>query len=260
MDRRKFLTVASTLTITAVAGCSGDSDEQDSENTSDSSSSDDGSTDTESSSETESESSSSNGGSSDSSYQVRISYDGEWSGSISGDGSSRTVDGSGTETFDIDGDPFIVSANGQKRDDGSGTLTVEILQGGEVIARQSTSASYGVAQVTSEDGISDSSGDSDSQSGSQSESESEPTYQVEISYSGEWQGSIASGGSSRSVQGSGSDTIEIEGSPDIISANAQKQDDSSDELTIQILQDGEVVKESSTSAEYGVAQVSISNF
>jgi hypothetical protein len=255
MDRRKFLTVASTLTVTGVAGCSGSSDEQDGEETSDASSSDDGSTDTESSSETESDSSSSDSDSSDSSYQVRISYDGEWSGSISGDGSSRTVDGSGTETFDIDGDPFIVSANGQKRDDGSGTLTVEILQGGEVIARQSTSASYGVAQVTSEDGISDSS-DSDSQS----ESESEPTYQVEISYSGEWQGSIASGGSSRSVQGSGSDTIEIDGSPDIISANAQKQDDSSDELTIRILQDGEVVKDSSTSAEYGVAQVSISNF
>ena len=259
MDRRKFLTVASTLTVTGVAGCSGNSDEQDGEETSDASSSDDGSTDTESSSETESDSSSSDSDSSDSSYQVRISYDGEWSGSISGDGSSRTVDGSGTETFDVDGDPFIVSGNGQKRDDGSGTLAVEILQGGEVIAKQSTSASYGVAQVTSEDGISDSSG-SDSQSGSQSESESEPTYQVEISYSGEWQGSIASGGSSRSVQGSGSDTIEIDGSPEIISANAQKQDDSSDDLTIQILQDGEVVKESTTSAEYGVAQVSFSNF
>jgi len=259
MYRRKFLTVASTLTLTAIAGCSGNSDEQDGKETSDSSSSDDELTDTESSSETESDSSSSDSDSSDSSYQVRISYDGEWSGSISGDGSSRTVDGSGTETFNIDGDPLIVSANGQKRDDGSDTLTVEILQGDEVIARQSTSASYGVAQVTSEDGISDSS-DSGSQSGSQSESESEPTSQVEISYSGEWQGSIASGGSSRSVQGSGSDTIEIDGSPDIISANAQKQDDSSDELTIRIVLDGEVIKESSTSAEYGVAQVSISNF
>jgi len=260
MDRRKFLAVASTLTVTAIAGCSGDPDEQASEDTSDSSSSDDGSTDTESNSETESDGSSSDSSSSDSSYQVRISYDGEWSGSIAGDGSSRTVDGSGTETFDVGGDPFIVSANAQKQNDGSGTLSVEILQGGEIIARQSTSASYGVAQVTSEDGISDSSGDSDSQSGSQSGSESERTYQVKISYSGEWQGSIASGGSSRSVQGSGSDTIEIDGSPEIISANAQKQDDSSDELTIQILQDGEVVKESSTSAEYGVAQVSFSNF
>ena len=108
MDRRKFLTVASTLTVTAIAGCSGDPDEQTSADTSDSSSSNDGSTNTESNSETESDGSSSGSGSSDSSYQVRISYDGEWSGSLVGDGSSRTVDGSGTETFDIDGDPFIV--------------------------------------------------------------------------------------------------------------------------------------------------------
>ena len=44
----------------------------------------------------------------------------------------------------------------------------------------------------------------------------------------------------------------------IISANAQKQDSSSDNLTIQILKDGKVVKEASTNAEYGVAQVSAS--
>ena len=44
----------------------------------------------------------------------------------------------------------------------------------------------------------------------------------------------------------------------LISANAQKKDGSSNELTIQILKDGKVVKESSTTAEYGVAQVSAS--
>ena len=38
----------------------------------------------------------------------------------------------------------------------------------------------------------------------------------------------------------------------------RKKDGSSNELTIQILKDGKVVKESSTTAEYGVAQVSAS--
>lgn len=191
-----------------------------------------------------------------SSYEVRISYDGEWSGTVGGDGSTRSVDGSGTETFDVSGDPMIVSANGQKQDGGSGELTVEILQSGEVIARQSTTAEYGVAQVTSEDGISDG-GDSD-ESGSGSSSDS--PFEVKVDYDGEWQGSISAGGSSQSVDGSGSDTIGVDGSPSIISANAQKQDDSSSTLTIQILKDGEVVKEASTSAEYGMAQISYSAF
>jgi hypothetical protein len=194
--------------------------------------------------------------SSDASYQVRIKYDGEWSGSVGGDGSSRSVDGSGTETFDVDGDPYIVSANAQKRDSGSGELVVEILQDGEVIASKRTSAEYGVAQVTSEDGI-DEGSDSDSTEDSNGSGSS---YEVRIEYDGEWSGSVGSGGSTSSVDGSGTETIEIDGSPDIISANAQKQDDSSNELTIQILEDGEVVEEGSTTASYGVAQISHSNF
>lgn len=74
------------------------------------------------------------------------------------------------------------------------------------------------------------------------------------------QGSISAGGSAQSVDGSGSDTIAVDGSPSGISANAQKGDDSSSTLTIQILKDGEVVKESSTSAEYGMAQITYSAF
>lgn len=187
-------------------------------------------------------------------YQVRIKYDGEWSGSIGGDGSVRSVDGSGTKTFDIQGDPFIVSANAQKQDDSSEKLTVQILKDGEVIAQRSTSSAYGVAQVTSEDGMG--SGD-DSSSGSESTG---ATFTVRVKYDGEWSGSVGSGGSVRSIDGSGTKTITIEGSPSVISANAQKRDKGSGTLTIQILKNGEVVKESSTSAQYGMAQISYSNF
>jgi hypothetical protein len=183
---------------------------------------------------------------------VRISYEGEWSGNIGGDGSSRTVDGTGTQTFDVQGDPLIVSANAQKRDEGSGTLTVQILSDGEVIAQRTTSAQYGVAQVTSEDGV-------QTDTGGGSGSSSQSTFEVRIQYDGEWTGSIGGGGSIRSVSGSGTEVFSISGDPSVISASGQKQDDSSGTLTVQILEDGEVVKETSTSAEYGVAQVSYSN-
>jgi len=85
-------------------------------------------------------------------------------------------------------------------------------------------------------------------------------FAVRVLYDGSWQGaiSVTEGGSSQteSISGSGSETIDITGNVDIISANAQKEDDSSAELVIQILQNGDVVSEASTTAEYGVAQTS----
>lgn len=188
-------------------------------------------------------------------YTVRVQYDGEWSGSVGGDGSIRSVDGTGTATFDIEGDPLVVSANAQKQDGSSDTLTIQILEDGELIAERSTSAEYGVAQVTSEGGTGDGSDDSNSD-----ESGSETAFSVRVQYSGSWQGTIGTGGSTRTVDGSGTESFDIEGSPDIISANAQKEDDSSDELIVQILEDGDVVEESSTSAEFGMVQITYSNF
>lgn len=87
-----------------------------------------------------------------------------------------------------------------------------------------------------------------------------PEFSVRISYSGSWQGalSVTGGGSSQSesISGSGTESIEITGDVDIISVNAQKQDDSSSDITVQILNDGGVVSEASTSSAYGVAQTS----
>jgi len=91
------------------------------------------------------------------------------------------------------------------------------------------------------------------------------TLEIRVQYDGDWQGSLSVTGdgdsTTRSVDGSGTTTIEIEEtSVQILSANAQKQDDSEATLTIQILRNGDVVAESSTDAEYGLAQVSKSFF
>lgn len=275
MDRRRFLAATGTALLGAVAGCSDDSSSASggSGGSSSSQTATDAPTDavtdsptaeptdsptaTDSPTPTETESPTATATEA-SPYQARISYDGEWSGTVGGDGSTRSVDGDGTETFDVSGDPFIVSANAQKRDGGSGKLTVEILQGGDVIARQSTTAEHGLAQVTSEDGISDG-GDSSGGSGGDSSSSSSP-FEVRVEYDGEWSGSISVGGSSRTVEGTGSKTVAVDGNPSVIAANAQKQTDSSGTLTIQILKNGEVEEGTSTSADYGVAQVSYSDF
>lgn len=80
---------------------------------------------------------------------------------------------------------------------------------------------------------------------------------VRVVYSGAWAGSLGTNsGMSRSIEGEGTTVIPIEeDNVNFVSANAQKQDQSSEELTIQVLHDGDVVGETSTTAEFGVAQV-----
>lgn len=80
--------------------------------------------------------------------QVKVTYDGSWSGAYGDENSLKSVDGKGTKTFNITGDPFVVSANFQKKDGSSKELVVEILKDGEVVETSSTSAAYGVASVT----------------------------------------------------------------------------------------------------------------
>ena len=80
--------------------------------------------------------------------------------------------------------------------------------------------------------------------------------QVKVSYDGEWQGAAGAEGSTNSISGTGDKTIDMDKDAHIVSVNAQKMDGSSSTLTVQILKDGKVVKESSTDTQYGVASVS----
>lgn len=188
--------------------------------------------------------------------QVRVSYDGEWSGSIGPTGSSRTVDGSGERTFDVEIEDGwdAVSAVMQKQDDGDDEMVVQLIYNGEVVQESSTSAAYGTASVTqsfTEGWFSDT-----VVAGSQAGS-SDKNVTVRIEYDGAWSGNVGTIGSSRSVEGSGSETLDVTAQDgwDVVSATIQKQDDGSGELTVQILVDGEVVQESSTSAEFGVVML-----
>lgn len=101
--------------------------------------------------------------------------------------------------------------------------------------------------------------------------ETEDAYQgynisLRVEYEGEWSGSMTvyrdGSSQSRSIDGEGSETIVLEDpySIDSIGFNSQKKDDSDRKLTVQIIEvadgDKEIVAESSTEAEYGLAQVS----
>ena len=69
-----------------------------------------------------------------------------WSGSIG----NATRDGCGPARFDVETSfGNVVSANVQKKDDGPGELSIIVELDGKEVARNSTTAAYGVASVTS---------------------------------------------------------------------------------------------------------------
>lgn len=79
--------------------------------------------------------------------QVKITYDGSWSGALVQDSSSKTISGTGDEVIDIEDDVSIISANAQKQDSNSDVLTIQILKDGQVVEEAETDAVYGVASV-----------------------------------------------------------------------------------------------------------------
>jgi len=85
----------------------------------------------------------------------------------------------------------------------------------------------------------------------------EATWDVKISYSGEWSGSVG-GTSSASYDGTGDRTITATG--DIVSAVIQKGEDNSDQLCVELWTGGEMKESSCTTAGYGVVSVSGSDY
>ncbi|MBZ2166641.1 Ig-like domain-containing protein [Methanobacterium spitsbergense] len=86
--------------------------------------------------------------SSSSQVEISVSYSGPWTGAIADSTGTRSVEGTGPQKFPLGENPGIVSTNFQKHDNGTGTLTVQILDGGNPVETQSTSAEFGVASVT----------------------------------------------------------------------------------------------------------------
>lgn len=80
--------------------------------------------------------------------------------------------------------------------------------------------------------------------------------QIRVTCDGDWQGSVGVGSSQASYSGSGDKLINLDGdSSDIVAAAIQKQDSGDGKLKVEIIKDGKVVKDDSTTSEYGVVSL-----
>ena len=102
----------------------------------------------------------------------------------------------------------------------------------------------------------DYSSSSSSSSSSSNDGVGDSALQVRVIYSGSWDGAVGTLDSDYSVSGSGTKVLNIDGSRwDTCSAVIQKGDSGNGKLTVQIIKNGKVKKQSSTTASYGVVSV-----
>jgi hypothetical protein len=81
--------------------------------------------------------------------QVKVNYDGLYTGVIQDGNTIRMITGYGNQTFDLESDNIDrIHTQISKTDDGFGKLEVQILKNGEVVEEQSTSMPYGFVSMT----------------------------------------------------------------------------------------------------------------
>jgi hypothetical protein len=82
--------------------------------------------------------------------QIRITYygSGAWSGAYYNDGTPVSVNGTGSTIITINNPGSTVSTSIQKRDGTTEKLKVEILKNGDELTAGSTSAAYGVIEIS----------------------------------------------------------------------------------------------------------------
>lgn len=163
-------------------------------------------------------------------------------------------DGSGDDVQDSDGDGVVDSQDYAPNDP-------------EVQEKSDVSGSDTKAASETPTGRSEGNAGDTSTEPSEETATPEPgySYEVRVSYSGTWQGSytiVYRGGNTESSSFGDTSTtldqpgLEISSEAVTISANAQKRDDSSSELTIAIFEGESILQSASTRSSYGVAQVS----
>ena len=82
--------------------------------------------------------------------------------------------------------------------------------------------------------------------------------QVKVNYAGPYTGVIQDGNTIRMITGYGNQTFDLEcDNDDQIHTQISKQDDSFEKLEVQIIKNGEVVQEQSTSIPYGFVSMTV---
>jgi hypothetical protein len=69
---------------------------------------------------------------------VYVNYSGDWNGTITDSSGTRTIEGTGNQTFDLGSITGSLSAKVEKKDNKSDPIFISAVRGGKVVASQNT--------------------------------------------------------------------------------------------------------------------------
>lgn len=168
-------------------------------------------------------------------YTIKIKTDSKWSGEVGSLESMKSMNGTGSRTFEFEAPKEeAVTASFRKQEETNHELMVTILHDGAELAQSSTSEKNGITLAST-------SGNTDDEPAT---GESSP-FSVQVEYSGEWTGTIVTGGTLKSIGNSGPETTDIIGSPDKITVAVEKVDDDNEGIIVKLLKSGQVVEKNS---------------
>ena len=79
---------------------------------------------------------------------VQINSDSSWNGTLSYNNGTQTITGNGNATYDLGQNPGNVKVTLQKTGGKTGTLTLQLLKGGNVVVKQSSTSTQGVVSLS----------------------------------------------------------------------------------------------------------------
>ncbi len=78
---------------------------------------------------------------------LQINSNSSWIGTLTYNNGTKTINGTGNATYDLGQNPGNVKVTLQKNGNKTGTLTLQLIKGGNVIVNQSTTSTHGVLSL-----------------------------------------------------------------------------------------------------------------
>jgi len=198
---------------------------------------------------------------------VRITYPGHFTGSLKAQGWNSEVNTSGTFLYQLPVHDTTIEGTIEKQDGSAGALDVEILNGGTVVSKSTTTKPYGTVELHVNVGPAII---------TRPEVTAVPTVVstfptpdtslvlhevpatgvwVRVAYPGNYTGTIAANGIAREVNSSGDQIYQFPMTRGTVDAFMEKEDGSEKNMVLQVYRNGALITYGNTSAPLGVVEM-----
>lgn len=183
---------------------------------------------------------------------VRVTYPGNFTGSIESDGKMMPVTGSVDQFYQVPTVNGIVTAIVQKEDDSTNKITLEVYKNGELLKRETNGIPNGIVGIQCDL--------KSLQTLTTVTTTSQPITPhtgvwVRVIYPGDFTGSIGSTGKMKPVTGSVDQFYQIPTNDETVTAVFQKKDNSTNKITLEIYKNEVFLQRKTSEIPNGIVEI-----